>query len=49
MFSRSLFAALLLATPVFAEGDGPGPNLVIEVAGIVSQFIFVFNLQIAGI
>ena len=33
MFSKSLIAALLLATPVFAEGDGPGPNLVIEVAG----------------
>ncbi len=27
------FAAVLLATPVWAEGDGPGPNLVIEMAG----------------
>ncbi|MGV8987850.1 MAG: peptidylprolyl isomerase [Cypionkella sp.] len=26
-------ALILLSTPVFAEGDGPGPNLVIEVAG----------------
>jgi len=34
MFSKSLaFAALLLATPVFAQTDGPGPNLVIEVSG----------------
>ncbi len=30
----SVIAALLaLAAPAFAEGDGPGPNLVIEVAG----------------
>ena len=27
-------ALVLLSTPVFAEGDGPGPNLVIEVAGV---------------
>jgi peptidylprolyl isomerase len=26
-------ALILLSTPVFAEGDGPGPNLVIEVSG----------------
>ncbi|MBI1171414.1 peptidylprolyl isomerase [bacterium] len=33
---RNLLAAaalIALSTPVFAEGDGPGPNLVIEVAG----------------
>ena len=33
---RNLLAAsalIVLSTPVFAEGDGPGPNLVIEVAG----------------
>ncbi len=30
---RSLALALLLASPALAEGDGPGPNLVIEVAG----------------
>jgi peptidylprolyl isomerase len=34
MFSKSLaLAALLFATPVLAEGDGPGPNLVIDVTG----------------
>lgn len=27
-------ALVLLATPVLAEGDGPGPNLVIEVDGV---------------
>ena len=41
MFSRSLFAALLLATPIFAEGDGPGPNLVIEVAGAANGQIVI--------
>ena len=31
---RNLVAALILtAAPAFAEGDGPGPNLVIEVTG----------------
>ena len=31
---RNILAALLLtAAPAFAEGDGPGPNLVIEVSG----------------
>lgn len=34
MFNKLSFAALLLvAAPAFAEGDGPGPNLVIEVDG----------------
>ncbi len=40
MLNRSIALAVLLfatpilfATAVFAEGDGPGPNLVIEVAG----------------
>ncbi|MEO6300154.1 MAG: peptidylprolyl isomerase [Paracoccaceae bacterium] len=33
MLLKTLAAIVLLATPVFAEGDGPGPNLVIEVAG----------------
>ena len=41
MFSKSLIAALLLATPVFAEGDGPGPNLVIEVAGAANGQIVI--------
>ena len=29
----SAAALILLSTPVWAEGDGPGPNLVIEVSG----------------
>jgi peptidylprolyl isomerase len=34
MFNKSLLAGLVLAAaPAFAEGDGPGPNLVIDVAG----------------
>ncbi len=34
MFNKLTLAALLLsAAPAFAEGDGPGPNLVIEVSG----------------
>ncbi len=34
MFNKLALAALLLtAAPAFAEGDGPGPNLVIEVDG----------------
>ena len=34
MFSKALLASLVLAAaPAFAEGDGPGPNLVIDVAG----------------
>ena len=30
---RLLVAGFLFASPAFAEGDGPGPNLVIEVTG----------------
>ncbi len=30
---KVLFLSLCLATPAFAQEDGPGPNLVIEVAG----------------
>jgi peptidylprolyl isomerase len=34
MFNKSLaFALALLAAPAFAEGDGPGPNLVIDITG----------------
>jgi len=36
---RNLLAAaalIVLASPVLAEGDGPGPNLVIEVAGVAN-------------
>ena len=41
MFSKAFFAALLLATPVLAEGDGPGPNLVIEIAGAANGQIVI--------
>jgi peptidylprolyl isomerase len=33
MLRNALFATLLLATPALAEGDGPGPNLVITLTG----------------
>ena len=33
MLRNALIATLLLATPALAEGDGPGPNLVITVSG----------------
>ncbi len=33
MLRNALIAALLFATPAMAEGDGPGPNLVITVSG----------------
>jgi len=33
MLRNLLIAALLMASPALAEGDGPGPNLVIEVGG----------------
>ena len=40
--SRSLIAALiLLAAPALAETDGPGPNLVIEVAGATTGTIVI--------
>jgi len=41
MLRNALFAALLFATPAFAEGDGPGPNLVIEVAGAANGEIVI--------
>jgi peptidylprolyl isomerase len=47
MFNKAFFAALILAAaPVFApaafaEGDGPGPNLVIEVAGAANGEIVI--------
>ena len=31
----------LLATPALAEGDGPGPNLVIDVAGAANGQIVI--------
>ena len=40
--------ALMFATPVFAEGDGPGPNLVIEITGVANgQIIIDLNPDIA--
>ena len=48
MLLKTLAAALLLATPVLAEGDGPGPNLVIEVAGVASgEVVIDLNPDIA--
>jgi peptidylprolyl isomerase len=49
MFNKSLaLAALLLATPAFAEGDGPGPNLVITIAGATSgEVVIDLNPDIA--
>ena len=48
MFNKSLaIAALLLATPVLAEGDGPGPNLVIEISGTAKGTV-VIDLNIDG-
>ncbi len=49
MFSKSLaLAALLFATPVLAEGDGPGPNLVIEVSGAANgEVVIDLNPDIA--
>ena len=42
MFTKPLaFLALLLATPVMAEGDGPGPNLVIEVSGAANGTVVI--------
>ena len=36
-----LLAALSLASPALAEGDGPGPNLVIEVTGAANGEIVI--------
>ncbi len=48
MLRKVLFAALLSATPALAEGDGPGPNLVIEVAGVANgQIVIDLNPDIA--
>ena len=42
MFNKSLaIAALLFATPVLAEGDGPGPNLIIDVTGAANGQIVI--------
>ncbi len=48
MLFKALAAALLLATPAFAEGDGPGPNLVIEVSGAANgEIVIDLNPDIA--
>ena len=41
MLHKALALALLLATPVMAEGDGPGPNLVIEVSGTANGTVVI--------
>ena len=42
MFNKLALAALLLtAAPAFAEGDGPGPNLIIEVSGAANGEIVI--------
>jgi peptidylprolyl isomerase len=42
MLHKSLIAALILAAaPAFAEGDGPGPNLVIDVTGAANGQIVI--------
>ncbi len=42
MFNKLVLAALLLtAAPAFAEGDGPGPNLIIEVSGAANGEIVI--------
>jgi peptidylprolyl isomerase len=38
---RKILALSLLATPAFAQEDGPGPNLVIEVAGVANGTIVI--------
>ena len=41
MWRKALLLALLAATPALAEEDGPGPNLVIEVAGATSGTVVI--------
>ena len=41
MLYKALAAFLLLAAPAFAEGDGPGPNLIIDVTGTANGQIVI--------
>ncbi len=41
MLHKTLAAFLLLAAPAFAEGDGPGPNLIIDVTGTANGQIVI--------
>jgi len=41
MLRKTLAALLLTAAPAFAEGDGPGPNLVIDVTGTANGQIVI--------
>ena len=41
MLRKVLFATLLAAGPAFAEGDGPGPNLTIEVTGVANGTVVI--------
>ena len=41
MLYKALAAFLLLATPAFAEGDGPGPHLIIDVTGTANGQIVI--------
>mgnify|MGYP001606387341 CR=1 FL=1 len=41
MLRKALTALLLTAAPAFAEGDGPGPNLVIDVTGTANGQIVI--------
>jgi peptidylprolyl isomerase len=38
---RKIILLSLLATPAFAQDDGPGPNLVIEVAGVANGTVVI--------
>jgi peptidylprolyl isomerase len=41
MLRKALAALLLTAAPAFAEGDGPGPNLIIDVTGTANGQIVI--------
>ena len=41
MLRNALIATLMLATPALAEGDGPGPNLVITLSGAANGEVII--------